>query len=838
MIQIKNKNFVRSVLAEGGVIKPLMISAADSKGLGLCNPSVFIDNGEIWLILRNVNFTLYHCENGQTFNNRWGCLSYLNPENDPHLRTINFLCKLTPNLDIERYWKIDTSAFDKEPLWEFIGLEDARLVRWDGHLYGIGVRRDTTTNGQGRMEMSELKVTENSVKEISRYRIEHPTNPDWYCEKNWMPVLDMPYHFVKWANPVELVKADLTLAIERSKIKSCTIQSYRAREVDESDKVEGLPFLRGNSQVIPWHNYYICMVHDADLFWNNVGQKDAMYMHRFVVYDRNFNIVNITDRFSFLSGELEFCCGMAEWEKDLLIGFGYQDNLAFILRVPEHMIPKVLEIDKIDWGRFSVNPPAIGFLKQEVFDWHIYERKYAVREGDVVLDVGASVGPFIWSIKDRKAGRIIAVEPDQQFFKTLCKNTLSITNVEIVSKGIADTDGRFITKGLFSEKGFYSDVLDGDPTEVDGIRFSTLIHQLNIDHIDLLKLDCEGGEYDIFNEENFDWIKANVRHVAGEFHLHNKDLNQKWLHFRDTYLKEFPFAVYSVDGVDITDSVWGDRFASFYMAVMVYIDNPVKHQKWQNTAYAALEITTAVPVHGCPNHCAVCPQDKLSTAYNGVQTLSYVNFVKLIDKIPKDVLISFAGFCEPFVNVACAAMIRYAHSKGHKVSVFTTGLGMSVNDLEQIRDIPFTGIQGGFVLHLPDLDGYFVQNNWPGYMELMSAFANTKITNFETTTMGTLSHDLQKLFPNTPKRLLYSRAGNVDRPDVIRVNLNGVATCGCQERLYHNVLLPNGDVSLCCMDYGLNHILGNLYRQSYEEIIPEDRTPFELCKHCENGVEN
>jgi len=31
-----------------------------------------------------------------------------------------------------------------------------------------------------------------------------------------------------------------------------------------------------------------------------------------------------------------------------------------------------------------------------------------------------------------------------------------------------------------------------------------------------------------------------------------------------------------------------------------------------------------------------------------------------------------------------------------------------------------------------------------------------------------------------------------------------------QDRIFRNVLLPNGDVVLCCMDYGLDHILGNL----------------------------
>jgi len=329
-----NRNLVKSVLENGGKIKPLLISPAESRGLGLCNPSVYIDKGEIWLILRNHNYTLYHCEYGQLFNSRWGPLTYVHPEHDQHLRTTNFLCRLNSDLDIEWYRKIDTSLLDQTPLWEFVGLEDARLVRWDDHLYAIGVRRDTTTNGQGRMELSELEVTGDQVKEIGRYRIEHPQDPNWYCEKNWMPVVDMPYHFIHWTNPAVLIECDIK-----------TLKSWRAREVDESQKVEGLPFLRGGSQVIRWKDYYLCLVHDCDLMQNTIGQKDARYMHRFVVYDLNWNTVKIGEIFSFMDGEIEFAAGMTEWKNDLLISFGFQDNCAFILQVPERMIGGLLGIE-------------------------------------------------------------------------------------------------------------------------------------------------------------------------------------------------------------------------------------------------------------------------------------------------------------------------------------------------------------------------------------------------------------------------------------------------------------------------------------------------------------
>ena len=55
----------------------------------------------------------------------------------------------------------------------FVGLEDSRIFRWEGDLYISGVRRDTTENGQGRMELSKIEVTEDAVKEVSRVRLIH-----------------------------------------------------------------------------------------------------------------------------------------------------------------------------------------------------------------------------------------------------------------------------------------------------------------------------------------------------------------------------------------------------------------------------------------------------------------------------------------------------------------------------------------------------------------------------------------------------------------------------------------------------------------------------------------
>jgi FkbM family methyltransferase len=638
-----------------------------------------------------------------------------------------------------------------------------------------------------------------------------------------MPILDMPFHFVKWSNPAEVVVVDLK-----------TNTSKRIFTPNENDKIPDLPFLRGSSQVIPWGDYHICLVHDCDLFHNRMKQKDATYMHRFVIWDRNWKTIKITDPFSFMDGEIEFCCGMAILNEDMLITFGFQDNAAYILKIPGEMIPSLLFNNEFEWGIIEKNDWFRKGLEKEVVD-DIYQKFFKVEENDVVFDIGASVGVFTNKILHNNPSKVICIEPQVDLYKSLVRNVGGNKVVTCYNSGIADKSGPTESNTLY------------DPTVVFnteknvpfiGISFKDLI--TNIDHIDFLKIDCEGGEYDVFNDENLPWIKNNVYKIAGEVHLRTPEEKVKFRHFRDTYLKAFPnFKLFSYDMVDITWDIWNEHFLEYYINCNFYIDNRVK---WRSTKYPSLEITTYIPENGCAINCLFCPQGVLKKAYNvNPKELTLEAFKFLIDKIPKEVNITFAGFAEPFLNPDCTNMILYAHNSEHKVSVFTTGVGMVEEDIDRFKSIPFDGPQGGFVLHLPDKEGYAGHKGTASYIDLAKKLSNGLIHNFNTVTMGTLPDDLRQWFPNTKRQEMWSRAGNLDKVK-IGVEYNKIThasdrvTCNCIEKLYHNVLLPNGDIVLCCMDYGLENKLGNLFKQEYEDIVPDKDTVFKLCSNCENGV--
>lgn len=324
-------NLVQRAVAHGGKLAPLVISEGLSSTTGLMNPSVFVDDdGEIMLCLRHVNYSLYHSENQQKFISRWGPLSYLHPEQDQKLKTVNYLCRLDSDLKMTHSTRVDTSMLDVTPLWEFHGEEDARLVKWDGVYYLIGVRRDTTNHGEGRMEYSHIELDKQNwtAKEIKRVRIPAPGANDSYCEKNWVPILDKPYHFLKWTSPTEVVKASPNESF-------CEQVFLRQAILPPKDQ-------RGSSHLVPWGNLYISISHEVNLWQNYLKQKDAIYRHRLLVWDQELNLVGMTKEFSFLDARIEFCAGAAKYGDDLLISFGFQDNAAFVLRTPKLIVEDLI----------------------------------------------------------------------------------------------------------------------------------------------------------------------------------------------------------------------------------------------------------------------------------------------------------------------------------------------------------------------------------------------------------------------------------------------------------------------------------------------------------------
>jgi hypothetical protein len=224
-----------------------------------------------------------------------------------------------------------------------------------------------------------------------------------------------------------------------------------------------------------------------------------------------------------------------------------------------------MNLDNFNWGWMSQTEQGLFHKEQiiqETFVDKIYEKFFEVSEGDIVLDIGASVGSFTYSVLSKKPKHVYCIEPSEHEFPSLVKNTVGYPVTPIL-KGMSHTDTYTNSNCIY-----------GGDEQMEGITFKKLCKLYNLEKIDFLKTDCEGCEYNIFNDENFEFIKNNVKKIVGEWHLGEPELIENFKKFRDTYLQYFVnFEVYSVDGVDIKWDLMSDNFLNYYTEVIIHIYN-------------------------------------------------------------------------------------------------------------------------------------------------------------------------------------------------------------------------------------------------------------------------
>ena len=265
---------------------------------------------------------------------------------------------------------------------------------------------------------------------------------------------------------------------------------------------------------------------------------------------------------------------------------------------------------------------------------------------------------------------------------------------------------------------------------------------------------------------------------------------------------------------------------------------------------AVLEITTMA---GCPLMCTYCPQDKLKKSYSGDKYLSLENFRRILEKVPPHVRIDFSGMSEPWANPACSEMLELTLMRGYRVTIYTTLYGMEDPERVAALIVEHAPQIQTICLHLPDLNdnmlGWRPKEYW---FKAFETIVNTRFPRLEAMTMdaeGRLHPELERFKLRLPAWQAISRAGSLstEKPVQMTPAHKSKVMCASTPFYDHNVLLPNGDVVLCCMDYGLKHRIGNLLQQEYrtmfqsEELVRIKKINMtagfdrcSICKSCNN----
>ena len=161
------------------------------------------------------------------------------------------------------------------------------------------------------------------------------------------------------------------------------------------------------------------------------------------------------------------------------------------------------------------------------------------KEGDIVIDIGANVGMVsILLAKQFPFLKIYSFEPLKENYDNLLKN-IELNNIPdgiITAENKAVTkDGRLINMSInSSNKGGSStadvistnSIMTKENCQIESITLEEIFKKYNINKLKLLKIDCEGSEYEILYNANTD-ILNKIENLRGEFH-ENKDLTDEY----------------------------------------------------------------------------------------------------------------------------------------------------------------------------------------------------------------------------------------------------------------------------------------------------------------------
>ncbi len=153
-------------------------------------------------------------------------------------------------------------------------------------------------------------------------------------------------------------------------------------------------------------------------------------------------------------------------------------------------------------------------LRLGTSDLATYEKIFADREyffepiqpPKVILDAGANIGlASLYFAARFPAARIIAIEPEASNFGLLIRNTAVFPNIIPIQAALwgEDTNVNVVDPGL-DKWGFQArNAEDACPDvvchSVAGMTVDRIMREQGLDFIDILKMDIEGGEVEVFN---------------------------------------------------------------------------------------------------------------------------------------------------------------------------------------------------------------------------------------------------------------------------------------------------------------------------------------------------
>lgn len=173
-------------------------------------------------------------------------------------------------------------------------------------------------------------------------------------------------------------------------------------------------------------------------------------------------------------------------------------------------------------------------ISDEIFFEKVYTpHPLKIQPGDVVIDIGANIGIFSIFAEKCRAKKIIACEPFPPNLKLIQKNVKKnkCDSITVVPMAISDHIGmsKMYLTHLDAGNLLFDHTTIGTLTkyiEIKTVTLEMLVKIYKLEHIDFLKIDCEGSEGNIILSTP-DYIWKKVNQIAMEYHDHVSILDHR-----------------------------------------------------------------------------------------------------------------------------------------------------------------------------------------------------------------------------------------------------------------------------------------------------------------------
>lgn len=177
----------------------------------------------------------------------------------------------------------------------------------------------------------------------------------------------------------------------------------------------------------------------------------------------------------------------------------------------------------------SIKLPNIKYsisLRKQTSDIQVFHQIFLNREydikfnsTDVIIDAGANIGLFTIAMKNRyPESTIICLEPDVENYSVLTQNVSHYEGIFCQNCGLWSTDTKLKVFDKYGH-GKMGIVVEEDNVygNVQGISLESILKKYSIQTIDVLKVDIETSEIQLFSNGYQQWLPK-VKTIVIELH--------------------------------------------------------------------------------------------------------------------------------------------------------------------------------------------------------------------------------------------------------------------------------------------------------------------------------